>query len=57
MAKIKKEDFINELLHLQRVSEELYDYHPDNPDKVDVVGSYTKIQLQIRELEDQISKL
>lgn len=57
MTKIKKEDLINELLHLQRVSEELYDYHPDNPDKVDVVGSYTKIQLQIRELEDQISKL
>lgn len=57
MTKIKKEDLINELLHLQRVSEELYDYHPDNPNKVDVVGSYTKIQQQIKELENQISKL
>tara|TARA_B110000977_G_scaffold166722_1_gene214748 strand:- start:274 stop:450 length:177 start_codon:yes stop_codon:yes gene_type:complete len=57
MAEVTKEDLINELIHLQTVSEELYDYHPDNPDRTDVAGSYASIQLQIRELEDKIESL
>lgn len=57
MAKITKEDLINNLIHLQTISEELFNYHPDNPNKTDVVAAYNNIQDKIKEIEINLEKL
>lgn len=57
MAEIKKEDLINELIHLQTISEELFNYHPDNPNKTDVVTAYNTIQDKIKSIEDSLANL
>lgn len=57
MAEIKKEDLINELIHLQTISEELFNYHPDNPNKTDVVTAYNTIQDKMKVIEDKLTEL
>ena len=50
---IKKNDLINDLIAVGTVMDELWRYHPDNPNQIDVITEYnqlTKIQGDI-ELE------
>ena len=46
----QKVELINDLMDVATVIEELWRYHPDNPEKKDVVAEYNqllKIQLDI----------
>ena len=45
---------INEIIFLNKISEELWQYHPDNPNKVDVVKDFKTINSQITNLQKEI---
>ena len=49
-------DLTNEIISLTKIEEELWDYHPDNPDRVDVKDSYQKIKDKIYDLELKIEE-
>ena len=46
----------NEIISLTKIEEELWDYHPDNPDKIDVKDSYQRIKDKIYDLELKIEE-
>ena len=46
----------NEIISLTKIEEELWDYHPDNADRIDVKDSYQKIKDKIYDLELQIEE-
>jgi len=48
---------INEIIFLNKISEELWQYHPDNPNKVDVVKDFKTINSQITNLQKEIQDL
>lgn len=52
-----KTELINDLVAVTTVMEELYNYHPDNPNKKDVVGEYTHLQKIKGDIELEIEKL
>ncbi len=50
-------ELINDLVATATVMEELWNYHPDNPDKKDVVEEY-KILVKIqKDIEKEIAEL
>ena len=52
-----KIELVNELILLTKVTEELWSYHPENPNKIDVEKQYYTVQGRITKLQDEISKL
>ncbi len=52
-----KEGLINDLIILSRMSEDLWVYHPDNEDRIDIVTSYNNIQSKIKEIEMKVEEL
>jgi len=52
-----KIEMINELIFLTKIGEELWSYHPENPNKIDTEKQYHIIQGKITKLQDEISKL
>jgi hypothetical protein len=53
----KKSQLINDIINLSRLIDEMYVYHPDNPDRVDVVEETEKIKQIISDLSVQIDEL
>jgi hypothetical protein len=53
----EKANLINEVIFLNDVADTFWDFHPENPNKVDVVVEYDRIKAQIQELENQIEQL
>tara|TARA_Y100000361_G_scaffold11982_1_gene9557 strand:- start:1512 stop:1721 length:210 start_codon:yes stop_codon:yes gene_type:complete len=60
----KKSDLVADLIATVTVMEEVWNYHPDNPNKKDPIVEYEKLkQIQsdvegeIEEVEQEISKL
>lgn len=49
-------DFQNEIISLTKIEEELWSYHPDNPDRIDIKDSYQKIKDAIYDLELKIEE-
>ena len=53
----QKVELINDLVATSTVMEELWRYHPENPDKKDVVSEY-KILVKIKvDIENEIKEL
>ena len=52
-----KIEMINEVIFLTKISEELWSYHPDNPNQIDVKDQYSKVQDKITKLQEEISQL
>jgi len=53
----QKTNLINDLLAVSTVMEEVWNYHPDNPDKKDVIKEYqTLLQIQ-KDIEDELKEL
>ena len=52
-----KIEMINEVIFLTKISEELWSYHPDNPNQIDVKDQYSKVQGKITKLQEEISQL
>ncbi len=53
----KKTQLINNIINLSRLIDEMYVYHPDNPDRVDVVEETERIKQIISDLSAQIDEL
>ena len=52
-----KTEMINEIIFLTKISEELWQYHPRNPDRINVENEYEKINTKITNLQTEIQKL
>ena len=52
-----KTEMINEIIFLSKISEELWQYHPKNPDRINVEDEYKKVNTKITNLQTEIQKL
>ena len=53
----QKSNLINDLLAVSTVMEEVWNYHPDNPDQKDVIKEYqTLLQIQ-KDIEAELEEL
>ena len=53
----QKANLINDLLAISTVMEEVWNYHPDNPDQKDVIKEYqTLLQIQ-KDIEAELKEL
>jgi hypothetical protein len=50
-------ELINDLVATATVMEELWNYHPDNPDKKDVVKEYDILKKIQKDIEQEIAEL
>jgi hypothetical protein len=57
MDKDKKANLINELNFMYERIHSLWEFHPDNPEKRDVLQETLELQKIIRELEIEIDQL
>ena len=52
-----KADLVNDIITLEGMAEDLWQYHPDNNKKIDVVISYNNIKNKITEIEETLNNL
>lgn len=52
-----KADLINDLFSVSTVMDEVWNYHPDNPNKKDVVEEYNTLLKIKSQIEEEISNL
>tara|TARA_S200002703_G_scaffold144436_1_gene138131 strand:+ start:448 stop:633 length:186 start_codon:yes stop_codon:yes gene_type:complete len=52
---VTKEDLINDLIFYTQRSEELWEYHPSNPERINVEGEYEKILQLILECKENLN--
>lgn len=52
-----KAELINELIVLNKQLEEVYQYHPSNPNQIDVELQYNTLKGLIEKIETQINNL
>ena len=52
-----KINLINDIIFYNDQLETLWKYHPENPNKVDIVLEYDNLKNEIHLLEDQIQQL
>ena len=53
----EKVDLINRLMEIEDRIEELWEFHPDNPDAIDVVDEFNKLQRDASGIEDYLQTL
>ena len=53
----QKTELINDLIATTTVIEELWRYHPDNPNKVDIIKEYSALQKMQSDIEQEIKDL
>mgnify|MGYP003634969088 CR=1 FL=1 len=52
-----KTELLNELVSVVTVMEEIFKYHPENPDKIDIVKEYETLQMMKDEIETELESL
>ena len=52
-----KADLINDLISVSTVMEELWKYHPENPERIDIVSEYDNLILMKKEIETELDDL
>ena len=53
----EKVDLINRLMEIEERIEELWEFHPDNPNAIDVVDEFNKLQRDASGIEDYLQTL
>ena len=53
----QKVELINDLAATATVMDELWRYHPDNPNKVDIVKEYKNLEQMQKDIEKEILEL
>ena len=53
----KKSELVNEVIFLSDRLDELWRYHPDNPDQIDVLKETLELKEMISNIEDEIKNL
>jgi len=52
-----KIELVNELSFLLGLQEKVWRYHPNNPNAVNVVDEYAKLQIDIESIEEQLKQM
>jgi hypothetical protein len=52
-----KADLINDLISVSTIMEELWKYHPENPEKIDIVSEYDNLIIMKKEIETELDGL
>lgn len=52
----QKAELINDLIAITTVMEELWNYHPDNPNKKDVVAEYNQLIKIKGDIENELKE-
>ena len=53
----KKVNLVNDLIAANTVTEEIWKYHPDNPNKHDVVEEYKQLKQIMNDIEEEIKEV
>lgn len=53
----KRVGLINDLIATNTVMEELWRYHPNNPDKADIVSEYGHLESSKNQIEEELSEV
>ena len=53
----KRAELVNNIIFLTQRMDEMWLYHPENPNKLDVVEEYKSMKDQIDEYQDQLDDL
>jgi hypothetical protein len=53
----EKSDLMNRLFEIEERIAELWEVHPDNPDAIDVVNEFNKLQSDASGIEDYLQTL
>jgi len=53
----EKAEVLNELVRVEKELEILWDFHPDNPERIDVVTRFDELQRLASNLEDYLQTL
>ncbi len=54
---LQKAELINDLLATSTVMEEVWRYHPDNPEKKDVIKEYNILKQIQKDIESELADL
>ena len=54
---LQKAELINDLLATSTVLEELWNYHPDNPNKKDVITEFNTLKQIQKDIESELADL
>jgi len=52
-----KADLVNDLISISTVMEELWKYHPENPEKIDITSEYAKLEEMKKGVETELDDL
>jgi hypothetical protein len=52
-----KINLYNRLIDISKEMDEVYKYHPNNPNRIDVISNYEELQREKRELEHLLDAL
>ena len=53
----KRAELVNNIIFLTQRMDEMWAYHPENPNKLDIVGEYKSMKEQIDEYQNQLDDL
>ncbi len=53
----QKANLINDLIAVSTVMDELWNYHPDNPEKKDVIEEFNTLKNIQKDIEKEIAEL
>jgi hypothetical protein len=53
----KRAEIVNNIIFLTQRMEEMWVYHPDNPQKLDIVNEYETMNGEIDKLQSQLDSL
>jgi len=53
----KRAQLINEIIFLNDRMDELWQYHPENPSRRDIVWEYSDLQRRVNEVEAELDQL
>jgi hypothetical protein len=53
----KRAELVNNIIFLTQRMDEMWAYHPDNPNKIDIVEEYKSMKEQIDEYQNQLDDL
>lgn len=52
-----KNELVNDLAFLSGLKDEVWKFHPNNPNRLYVVDEYAKLQIEIELIEDRLTQL
>ena len=57
MSEEIKTELINDLISVNTVLEEVWKYHPENPDKLDIIAEYNQLLKIQGDIENELKAL